>query len=254
MIFSIPNHSAASTLLESRNENEHPMRAMLEHEVGRQTHPLQTTIPPYPPASAARSGDLEEIIMRQLRPRTFSLLFGQDRFHHQPTAPSAGTASDIQTMETVMNRLRRQLRNSTTRSAQDAALAHRSVRATEESSRESTPREQLERLRGARRERLRGDNLLFHQTHSRWNSFQTSDLDLLHPTAMNIDDWETQDRDREWSQPRTAGREALERRLEALIRSPLPFDSISEASQPLADGDAEWSRNQATIPRNGTGE
>ena len=70
-----------------------------------------------------------------------------------------------------MERLRRQLRNSSARVAQEAHLAHRERN-------ESTPREQLERMRRARQERMRTDNSAFNSAFYRWSASPQDPLSL----------------------------------------------------------------------------
>ena len=221
--------------------NEHPLRALLAREavdVGRQQRSQQ------PPSriAASRGGgmasssggsgtiptdsttDLEEIIMRQLRPRTFSLLMDHgpeslaavsrtlqqqsDSFLNSSIGISGGSRggggqdfminpADYQTMETVMGRLRRQLRNSTARMAQEASLTHRSsssdnnnhhhhqsVSLTRSGHHQTgpsssaaaaasgNPRDQLRRARQERNERMRRQSIdhlnPFHDAFFRW--------------------------------------------------------------------------------------
>lgn len=234
--------SSPSSSYSPYSANEHPLRALLAREavdVGQQQRSQQ----PQSRITASRGGgmasssggsgnipaasttDLEEIIMRQLRPRTFSLLLDQGHeslaavsnpLHHQQPDSFLNSSiginggrggggqdfminpADYQTMETVMGRLRRQLRNSTARMAQEASLTHRSsennnhhhqsasvstlsaaaattrsTSLTRAGSTSGNPREQLRRARQERHERMRQSSDLmnpFHDAFFRWTA------------------------------------------------------------------------------------
>jgi hypothetical protein len=163
-------------------ENDHPIRALLDRErqetVMREAEATASSIP----SVQSQTQELEDIIIRQLRPRTFSLLFGQDRFLHEPSRGN----SDILSLETIMGRLRRQLRNSSRSSANDAlqrnsrdslnnslSRSQSNTNPTSVTSQEphANPRDQLS---GLRRDRMRGDNLLFNSAYYRWTMARTS--------------------------------------------------------------------------------
>jgi hypothetical protein len=95
-----------------------------------------------------------------------------------------------------MERLRRQLRNSSARVAQEAHLTHREIN-------ESTPREQLERMRRARQE-----NGVFNSAFYRWSA---SPQDPLPQDPLSLQN-ENSFPDHVYS------RDALDRRIAALIR------------------------------------
>jgi hypothetical protein len=125
-------------------DNEHPIRRILLNE--RRVISI-----------ADDTEDLESMIIRQLRPRSFSLLFGN-------TVSDNWQEDSLQgSMETVMSRLRRQLRNSTARLAQDVSLIHRNREDTR-----SESRDRLEQIRRTRQDR-RNDSMLFHSAFYRWN-------------------------------------------------------------------------------------
>jgi hypothetical protein len=140
------------------NHNEHPVRRFLNRNISRReeirasNQEIDDTV--------GHSDDLEDMIIRQLRPRSFSLLFGNNDSWQQDNLEN-------QSMETVMSRLRRQLRNSTARLAQEVSLTHRNQQRLE--SVDSRERLEMDRMiRRARQER-RSDNMLFHSAFYRWN-------------------------------------------------------------------------------------
>jgi hypothetical protein len=120
---------------QSQQQNEHPIRSLLS----RDTRP-QPLLDPV--------DDLEEMIIRQLRPRNMSLLFGNSSEFDPDTVLS---------MDTVMTRLRRQVRNSTLRLTQERP----------------DPRDRLEMdrmMRRVRQERRSDQNLY------RWQREETEPL------------------------------------------------------------------------------
>ena len=261
--------STEQAMLFSRGDNEHPIRAFLDSQHQEQ---LLNNIPSttnrsnssYRAISSGGSGaftsanELEEIIMRQLRPRSISTLFSQQAYRQEGGGGQDFVIqeSDYQTMETVMGRLRRQLRNSTARMAQSTDLTHRSsvninqngesiAAALNNSSHAAanggsflSPREQLDRLRRARQERLRASDI----SHGQLNPFERLNsiarLNSYHDRISLSDATfgeEEQDDDGQTT-PRTrfppSSRESLERRLEALIRMPL-LSANSDEDPPL---------------------
>lgn len=288
--------------------NEHPLRAILQQESG--LHHYDTSTVNSATTTAGRRGgvrssqmnipssnrlyidsanDLEEIIMRQLRPRSFPLLLehaatvsasplalsdnatpiiSEESNGFESVGNGSGndfliTPTDYQTMETVMGRLRRQMRNSTTRMAQEAALLHRPSESTstvstirnstmtttwptlraeidESATTRSTsitrsagynPRDQLERVRRTRQERYRNiPQSDFHQAFFRWTSSSRQTVTPEGPERQ-VEGEEEEERDEllnifETTRPALLGtrrrvdnREALDRRLESLIRA-----------------------------------
>ena len=166
--------------------NEHPIRYLMLQEEAQ-------SIPNPPPNT-----DLDEI--HQSRPRTISLLFGHDQAQR---ASVLDFRADQQAMETVMERLRRQLRNSSARVAQEAQLAHRE-RADQD------PREQLERMRRVRQERLMSDNSVFQSAFYRLNNRTVPLMEV--EDSVSLPDGEDSFPDHVFS------RESLDRRIAALIR------------------------------------
>ena len=107
--------------------------------------------------------DLEEMIIQQLRPRSFSVLFGSEAERNN----AVGLMGQDQggDMEQIMGQLRRQLRNSSVRMAQDSQLVHRN------SSNNRDARDRLENERLVRRIRSdrNHDPSLFQSAFQRWN-------------------------------------------------------------------------------------
>jgi hypothetical protein len=113
--------------------NDHPLRSLL--------------LAPEIPTEPDPVDDLEEMIIRQLRPRNMSLLFSNT---------SELDPESLLSMDTVMTRLRRQLRNSTLRLSQAQPDA----------------RDRLEMDRMMRRVRQERRN---DQTTTRWNRDEEED-------------------------------------------------------------------------------
>ena len=136
--------------------NDHPIRNLLSNHSSRI---LPTTLEqreePYPESVDA----LEEMIIRQLRPRSFSLLFG-----NPVTNEVQEVINEQNSMETVMGRLRRQLRSSTARLAQEVALTHR-----QRNDNDSRDRLEMDRMMRRVRQERRSDTILFHSAFYRWN-------------------------------------------------------------------------------------
>ncbi|KAJ3311986.1 hypothetical protein HDV04_003482 [Boothiomyces sp. JEL0838] len=126
-------------------------------------HPIQTLMERQP----VDTDELEEMIIRQLQPRSFSLLFGQER-------------QEEDSMETAMGRLRRQLRQSTARLAEQVTLTHRN------SSIEARDRLEMDRMFRRVRQERRNENMLFQSAIYRWNmrDRQESDIDISRNEAL----------------------------------------------------------------------
>ncbi|KAJ2999042.1 hypothetical protein HDV02_003735 [Globomyces sp. JEL0801] len=127
--------------------NDHPIRNLLVEPVTSEI--IDEEIDPV--------DELEQLIIRQLQPRSFSLLFGGN---------GSQNMYDTGLMETAMGRLRGQLRNSTTRLAQETSLTHRTTRLDTQDSRD---RLDIERVRRVRHER-RNENSISSSSFYRWNS------------------------------------------------------------------------------------
>ncbi|KAJ3271895.1 hypothetical protein HDV01_006109 [Terramyces sp. JEL0728] len=127
-------------------------------------HPIQTLMERHHPVDA---DELEDMIIRQLQPRSFSLLFGQER-------------QEEDSMETAMGRLRRQLRQSTARLAEQVTLTHRN------SSIEARDRLEMDRMFRRVRQERRNENMLFQNAIYRWNmrDRQESDIDISRNEAL----------------------------------------------------------------------
>lgn len=162
------------------SRNEHPIRRMLEEE-HQFVEPLAVSSLGTNPERAwlqriTSSSNLEDIILGQLNNPNDDFSFDVGR-----------SGTEVVTEENVMHRLRRQLRNSAVRMAQESSLSH------------ETPREQLERIRRTRQDRMRSDTALFHSAFLRWSNSRLADhggqvgrsdetLPVPNPNSINRDE------------------------------------------------------------------
>ena len=136
--------------------SEHPVRRVLR--MAEQPAPRQTN------DHGATIDTLEDMIIRQLRPRNFSLLMGNS----MRTTPSLfGTANENPplTLETAMQRLRRQIRSSHENEQND--LFHR----------EMEPRDRLEWTRSRTARSERHQTSLLAESFQRWNINRRNNLE-----------------------------------------------------------------------------
>jgi hypothetical protein len=97
-----PKNRTYAQICQQQPPDEHPIRFLLSRDTNIPSRPEPDLYDPV--------DDLEEMIIRQLRPRNISLLFGNSSEFDPETVLS---------MDTVMTRLRRQVRNSTIRLIQE---------------------------------------------------------------------------------------------------------------------------------------